>query len=112
MPEAKRTAEEPQAGGRIVPAPENPKHRATYARDKKNPGQYLIRISGPYPERFEDKIVPVFSMQDKAYHAEQLRRAVWKGTENTAEYGGTVGEPVCLYHFDSAPKTVADDLPF
>lgn len=72
------------------------KHRATYATDKRN-GGYLIRVQGPYPEKFAGREVPVTTKAGKE-HAETLVRLIWTGNdENT-------GEKVSLYTFAPKPR--------
>ena len=76
-------------------------HRATYARDKKK-GGYLVRVAGPNAGVFAGREVPV-TMLDKTEHAERLTRLIWTGID-TGEYGGTAGEPIALYTFESHPR--------
>ena len=85
------------------------KHRATYARDKKK-GGYLIRVAGPYPERFAGREVPVTTM-DGGEHLETLLRLIWSGVD-TGEYGGTAGERVSLYTFEAKPREDQTELDF
>jgi hypothetical protein len=84
-------------------------HRATYARDKKK-GGYLVRVSGPYANAFAGRTVPVTTL-DGSEHDEKLLRLIWSGTD-TGEYGGTAGEPVSLYSFESRPRETADEVTF
>ena len=86
-------------------------HKATYARDKRT-GGYNIRISGPYPNRFAGKEVPVTTVKG-GEHTEKLLRLLWSGIETSSEYGGTVGEAVALYSFEASPREdKQEELPF
>lgn len=73
-----------------------PLHKATYATDKKK-GGYLIRIAGPYPEKFAGREVPV-TTKAGAQHAEKLVRLIWSGADTET------GERVALYTFESKPR--------
>lgn len=86
-----------------TPAPVKRKHRATYATDKKN-GGYLIRVVGPYPERFAGKEVPV-NTRAGAEHSEKLTRLIWTGKDLET------GEAVALYKFEPKPRE-REDLEF
>lgn len=84
-----------------------PQHRATYARDKRK-GGYLIRVAGPYPEKFAGREVPVTRM-DGTVSTEMLDALIWTGVDE--ERGGNVA----LYSFIARPRDedrAADDLPF
>jgi lantibiotic modifying enzyme len=78
------------------------KHRATYARDKRN-GGYLIRVAGPYAELFSGHTVPV-TMKDGSEHEELLENLVWVGTTSPESKVGIPGEKVALYHFAAKPR--------
>jgi hypothetical protein len=84
-------------------------HRATYARDKKK-GGYLVRVAGPNAGRFAGREVPVTTL-DGSEHSEKLTRLIWTGTD-TGEYGGTAGEPIALYTFESRPVVESDEATF
>lgn len=82
-----------------------PLHKATYASDKRN-GGYLVRVAGPYPEKFVGRMVPV-TTRDGQTHDEKLTRLIWTGAD--AENGGLVA----LYKFEARPReNTADELPF
>jgi hypothetical protein len=98
-------AEKNSAETTTVPPKAERKHRATYANDKRS-GGYLVRVAGPYPNRFAGKEVPV-TTKDGGEHIEKLLRLVWTGTDN-GEYGGKAGEPVSLYTFESRPRDVEE----
>jgi hypothetical protein len=83
------------------PLPEGRKHRATYARDKKN-GGYLVRVEGPNANAFAGREVPVNTLRGDE-HAEKLKALLWSGI-NDGEYGGIPGTPVALYSFESRPR--------
>jgi hypothetical protein len=72
------------------------KHKATYATDKRN-GGYLVRISGPYPEMFAGREVPV-TMKSGEEHSEKLVRLIWTGVDKES------GDRVSLYKFESKPR--------
>lgn len=80
------------------------RHRATYATDKRN-GGYLIRISGPYPEKFAGREVPVMTKAG-AEHNEKLSRLIWTGSDQET------GEKVALYKFEPAPRDMDEVVPF
>ncbi len=92
-------AGKPKAGGRS--------HKATYARDKKNPGQYLIRVSGPSAAKFAGRSVPV-TRKDDSEDTEELETCIWAGVDEETH------DPVALYKFKAKPKTPMDDdeIPF
>lgn len=89
-------AETKKAGGRT--------HRATYARDKRK-GGYLIRVVGPYSNRFAGRVVPV-TMKDGSEQEEALERLIWSGTDNETH------EPCTLYSFVAKPRDEQDEIPF
>jgi hypothetical protein len=82
-------------------------HKATYARDKRNPGGYLIRVAGPTAARFADRVVPV-TRKDDSESLETLTDCVWTGLDDES------GKPVALYHFVAKPREdeTPDSLPF
>lgn len=89
--------------------PEAPRrlHKATFARDKRNPGGYLVRVIGPNAAAFAGRDVPV-TRKDDTETIERLEMAIWAGTDEET------GKPVALYRFVSRERqdTAADDLPF
>ena len=87
----------------LTTGPRKRLHRATYSSDKRN-GGYLVRIAGPYPEKFAGKDVPV-STKSGGEHEERLTRLIWTGTDRES------GEKVALYKFESQPRE-AEDAPF
>ena len=80
------------------------KHRATYAADKRT-GGYLIRVSGPFADRFIDKEVPV-TLKNGTEHAEKLTRVVWSGVDKES------GEKVTLYRFEPRPRENEEPVEF
>lgn len=80
-------------------------HKATYARDRQNPGGYLIRVVGPTAAAFAGRTVPV-TRKDDSESLERLTVAVWAGIDNDS------GRPVALYHFEQKPREVDTELPF
>lgn len=92
------------------PKTETPKrlHHATYARDKKNPGKYLIRVQGPTAAKFrKGREIPVTHM-DRSESMETLDTCIWTGVDEAS------GEPVALYSFEQKPREepTDDQLPF
>lgn len=67
-----------------------PQHKASFAADKKNPGEWLVRVIGPAPDKFAGKTIPV-SKKDGTTSATKLGRLIWTGTFPDAD------EPVALY---------------
>lgn len=86
--------------------PEAPKrvHKATYATDKRN-GGYMIRVAGPYPEKFVGREVPVITKAGTE-HVEKLVRLVWTGADRES------GEKVALYKFEPRPREDPEQLAF
>lgn len=80
------------------------RHRATYATDKRN-GGYLIRVQGPYPEKFAGREIPV-TLKSGKEHTEKLSRLIWTGQDEDT------GEKVSLYKFDPTPREKDDTVPF
>ncbi len=72
------------------------KHRATYATDKRN-GGYLVRVQGPYPEKFAGREVPVMLKSGKE-QTEKLSRLIWTGADTET------GDKVALYKFEPRPR--------
>ena len=94
-------------------------HKATFARDKRNPGGYLIRVVGPTAAAFGGRTIPVTRM-DNSESMETLTTAVWAGidegmpaSEGRPAVKGT-GQPVALYRFIARERDddAADTLPF
>lgn len=83
------------------------KHKATFATDKRNPGQYLIRIEGPTASAFAGREVPV-TRKDDTETIERLTKCIWSGVDDNS------GKPVALYKFEAKPKDTddVDELPF
>lgn len=80
-------------------------HKATYATDKRN-GGYLIRISGPTPEKFVGQEVPV-TQRSGEEHKERLTRLVWTGPDTN-----NPGEKVALYKFEPRPRDPEQEVTF
>jgi hypothetical protein len=76
--------------------PKKPRHKATYATDKRN-GGYLIRVAGPDANRFAGRTVPV-TLKNETQHDETLEGLVWAGVDQ--ETGGNVA----LYRFKAKPR--------
>lgn len=81
-----------------------PTHRATYATDKRN-GGYLIRVEGPFANRFVGREVPVTLMKG-GDHTEELVRLIWSGIDKES------GANVALYAFKAKPREVEEVIPF
>ena len=54
-------------------------HKATWARDNRN-GGYLVRVEGPYANRFARRQVPV-TKRDGTESTEQLLDLIWSGQD-------------------------------
>lgn len=82
-------------------------HKATFARDKRNPGGYLIRVEGPTASAFGGRQVPV-TRRDDTESVETLDVAVWAGIDDES------GKPVALYRFIARKRddAASDALPF
>lgn len=97
-------------------APAAPKnkggHRATYARDKRH-GGYIIRVTGPTPEKFAGRDVPV-ERSDHSVGTEKLTTLITSGIQDakSAQFGGVPGEPYALYHFAPRPREEVEEVPF
>lgn len=75
-------------------------HKATYATDKKK-GGYLIRVEGPFAEKFVGREVPV-ERRDGTEHPEKLVRLIWTGVDTES------GKSVSLYTFEARPREVEE----
>jgi hypothetical protein len=95
--------EAPESGDETPTPKQERKHRATYARDNKN-GGYLIRVAGPYPEKFAGRDVPVVLKSGKE-HNEKLAKLIWTGAD--AEAGR-----VALYTFEAKPRDTQTEVAF
>lgn len=71
-------------------------HRASYSSDKRK-GGYLIRVTGPTPNAFAGREVPVTRMNGTE-STEKLLKIVWVGNDKET------GEPVALYTFEARPR--------
>lgn len=81
---------------------QKPKHKATYASDKKT-GGYLVRVIGPNATEFAGREVPVTTMSGKE-HKEKLTKLVWSGVDKGWEDRPGTGLPAALYKFESKPR--------
>lgn len=90
-----------------IPPKDKRSHKATFARDKRNPGSYLIRVEGPHASAFAGRQVPV-TRKDDSESVETLTVAVWAGIDQEN------GRPVALYRFEPRERDddAADALPF
>jgi hypothetical protein len=70
-------------------------HRATFATDKRK-GGYLIRVAGPYSDRFVGREIPV-TLKSGEERNEKLTKLVWSGKDKES------GELVTLYQFEAKP---------
>lgn len=95
---------EAKTGGRL--------HKATYARDKRNPGAYLIRVIGPTAAAFAGREIPV-TRKDDTETIEKLLDCIWAGTNNDPNNPSDT-RPVALYRFEAHPREEVEeiDLPF
>ncbi len=78
-------------------------HRATFSRDKKNPGKFLVRVVGPYAEKFENREVPV-QVNDGTTKMTKLTRAIASGEDDGKIIPADKGKKWVLYHFEQAPR--------
>lgn len=78
-------------------------HRATYSRDKKTPGQYLIRVVGPHATEFEGRIIPV-TRNDGSETNETLLRPIASGIDDGQVSPSDKGKTWCLYKMVQKPK--------
>lgn len=106
MPAAKNPDVEIDPRAIAVPPKEGRKHRATFARDKRK-GGYLIRVAGPYPEMFADRIIPVTRMNGQET-MEHLGSVIWTGVTPEDSKVGTPGERVALYSFEPREREVVE----
>ncbi len=83
--------------------PKGRQHKATYARDKKNPGSFLVRITGPHAKEFEGREVPVMK-NGGGEQLETLSRAVFSGTDEGKITPADKGQTYCLYEMVRHPK--------
>jgi hypothetical protein len=79
-------------------------HRATYASDKRN-GGYLVRVVGPYANRFAGREVPV-TLRLGGVQPEMLERLIWSGVDQETK------QPVALYKFRSRPAEKGEEIEF
>jgi len=79
-------------------------HKATYARDKKK-GGYLIRVEGPFSNRFSARKVPV-TRKDNTEHEEALDQLIWSGKDKES------GKLVALYTFIPQGADTEEDVAF
>jgi len=93
-------------------APKKPRHKATYAQDKKN-GGYLVRVIGPDAEKFVGREIPVTN-KDGETNIEKVVRLIWKGVDTgipakdgKPEIKGT-GQPAALYEMAKREKQKKD----
>lgn len=101
-------ADDPKEPPKVaIPEKGKRSHKATYARDKRKPGAYLVRVEGPHAAVFAGREVPV-TRKDDSESVETLTVAVWAGIDEES------GNPVALYRFAAKPRDedAADDLPF
>ena len=100
---APKDKKEKEPGNGEAPAKDGRKHRATYSTDKKK-GGYLVRVEGPYPEKFAGREIPV-TTRDGKEHIEKLVRLIWTGKDKET------GVPVSLYTFEPKPREM-EEMPF
>jgi hypothetical protein len=79
-------------------------HRATYATDKRN-GGYLVRVVGPYANRFAGREVPV-TLKSGDVQPEMLERLIWTGMDKDTK------QAVALYKFRSRPVEKEEEIQF
>jgi hypothetical protein len=79
-------------------------HRATYASDKRV-GGYLVRVVGPYANRFVGREVPV-TLKSGAVQPEMLVKLIWTGVDKDTQH------PVALYKFRPRPAEEEEEIEF
>lgn len=89
-----------------IPPKDKRSHKATYARDKRNPGAYLVRVIGPHASAFAGRSVPVVR-KDDSESVEKLTVCIWAGNDEET------GKPVALYRFEARERNGEPEaLPF
>lgn len=85
-------------------------HKATFAKDNRNPGKYNVRVEGPLAQKFATREVPV-TMRDGTEKTVKLLDCFWAAPhEERTDENGNVIEParpgimVALYHFKPEQK--------
>lgn len=86
-------------------------HRAAYTRDKKNPGQWLVRVSGPHAKEFEGREVPV-TVNGGGEQIETLARGVFAGIDDGKINPADKGQNYCLYQIVPKPKATPQEVEF
>jgi hypothetical protein len=93
-------------------------HKATFAKDSRNPGSYNIRIEGPRAGEFASREVPV-TMRDGTEKTVKLLDCFWckPHAERTDEDGNVIeparpGIMVGLYHFKPEQKEAPPEADF
>lgn len=82
-------------------------HRANYSRDNVN-GGWLIRVVGPFANRFRGREVPVLTNSGEN-HPEKLDKLIWSGVDEGNVNPADKGKNVALYSFLPKPKDELDD---
>lgn len=93
-------------------------HKATFAKDNRNPGKYNIRIEGPSAGKFSTREVPVV-MKNGDEKMVKLLDCFWcePHSERTDDEGNVIeaarpGVMVALYHFKPEQKQAEPDVDF
>lgn len=87
-----------------IPGAKKRQHKATYSLDKTT-GGYLIRVAGPYANRFAGRDVPVTTKAGEE-HEEKLVRLIWVGKDQET------GDNVALYRFQGKPRGTDEEAVF
>lgn len=97
-------------GKNMTNTPAKPRHKATYAKDKKHPGSYNIRVVGPQSMEFAGRKVPV-TLRSGEVQEETLGAAFWSGDDKD-DSGRLTGDTVTLYKFVATPKEKEPEAAF
>lgn len=85
-------------------------HAAAYSRDKRN-GGYIVRIHGPYANRFAGREVPVKTSAGEVT-MERLTTLLHTGIDEGKYNASLKGVPYALYAFEARPKAQQEEIPF
>lgn len=93
-------------------------HKATFAKDNRNPGKYNVRIEGPNAGKFSMREVPV-TMRDGTEKTVKVLDCFWSEahSERTDDEGNIIeparpGIMVALYHFKPEPRQEEPEAEF
>lgn len=100
--------EEAPVGKKVLINPDGKRlHTATFAADEYT-GQWKIRIAGPTPNRFSNKVVPVRRADGTETDVQLLGLAYYDETWVDEATGGHVA----LYFMQKQKRKLDDEIPF